>query len=273
MQLCHYLSCLAFIINVQLQKNYIFTIKKGNSKQTAIYNFIYYGTVDFLIIPCYNISVTQHCNPKEIGMYYLQSRYYDASLGRFLNSDAAEMLGMAVGSNNILATNLFSYCSNRITNDGDLTGYLSENSLVKMFSTTALFGMFTSLLYVNTSKALASISGYVTKIVAPIALRALWWKPVIATLIILAAVSIVVALVYNYFSKKSKGKTKIPGKLKSGDKVKTPNSHKGEFKQKKGDHILMKKQVGSLKSLKMDILTVIIGMHLPRMQRLEIITI
>ena len=95
----------------------------------------------------------------------------------------------------------------------------------------------------------------------------------IATLIILTAVSIVVALVYNYFSKKSKGKTKIPGKLKSGDKVKTPNSYTGEFKQKKGDHILMKKQVGSLKSLKMDILTVIIGMHLPRMQRLEIITI
>ena len=41
-------------------KNYIFTIKKGNSKQTAIYNFIYYGTVDFFIIPCYNISITQH---------------------------------------------------------------------------------------------------------------------------------------------------------------------------------------------------------------------
>ena len=143
-----------------------------------------------------------------------------------------------------------------------------------MFSTTALFGMFTSLLCVNTSKALPSISGDVTKIVAPIALRDLWWKPVIATLIILAAVSIVVSLVYNYFSKKSKGKTKIPGKLKSGDKVKTPNSHTGEFKQKKvGDHILMKKQVESLKSLKMDILTVIIGMHLPRMQRLEIITI
>ena len=37
-------------------KNYIFIIKKGNSKQNAIYNFIYYGTVDFFIIPCYNIS-------------------------------------------------------------------------------------------------------------------------------------------------------------------------------------------------------------------------
>ena len=28
--------------------------------KTAIYNFIYYSTVDFFIIPCYNISVKSH---------------------------------------------------------------------------------------------------------------------------------------------------------------------------------------------------------------------
>ena len=32
--------------------------------------------------------------------------------------------------------------------------------------------------------------------------------------------------------KKTKGKSKIPSKLKNGNKVKTPDTHKGEFKKK-----------------------------------------
>ena len=45
----------------------------------------------------------------EIGMYYLQSRYYDPNLGRFLNGDDTEFLG---GNNKVLSWNLFAYCEN-----------------------------------------------------------------------------------------------------------------------------------------------------------------
>ena len=41
------------------------------------------------------------------GLYYLQSRYYDPKLGRFLNADALVSTGQGVLSNN-----MFAYCNN-----------------------------------------------------------------------------------------------------------------------------------------------------------------
>ena len=54
---------------------------------------------------------------KETGLYYLQSRYYDPSTGRFLNADghSDENLG-------ILGMNLFLYCGNNPINYIDLNG-------------------------------------------------------------------------------------------------------------------------------------------------------
>ena len=48
---------------------------------------------------------------EEIGLYYLQSRYYDASVGRFINSNAAEFL---VNEENTPILNGFSYCVNYV---------------------------------------------------------------------------------------------------------------------------------------------------------------
>ena len=45
----------------------------------------------------------------ESGLYYLQSRYYDPTTGRFVNADKFEYLG---ASDNIKSYNLFAYCSN-----------------------------------------------------------------------------------------------------------------------------------------------------------------
>ena len=45
----------------------------------------------------------------ESGLYYLQSRYYDPTTGRFLNTDSVEYLG---ASDSIKNYNLFSYCDN-----------------------------------------------------------------------------------------------------------------------------------------------------------------
>ena len=46
---------------------------------------------------------------RETGFYYLQSRYYDPTIGRFLNADSALFLGI---SGSLKSLNLFEYCEN-----------------------------------------------------------------------------------------------------------------------------------------------------------------
>ena len=58
---------------------------------------------------------------EETGLYYLQSRYYNAEWGRFINADA----GIAeVGS--IQGYNMFQYCNNNPVNMSDESGYLPK---------------------------------------------------------------------------------------------------------------------------------------------------
>ena len=65
---------------------------------------------------------------REIGMYYLQSRYYDPEVGRFINGDEAYYVNI---DNSILVYCLFSYCENDGINFDDKTGDLS---IKKFFS-------------------------------------------------------------------------------------------------------------------------------------------
>lgn len=48
-----------------------------------------------------------YINPAESGFYYLQSRYYDPEIGRFINADGLVSTGQGVVSNN-----MFAYCGN-----------------------------------------------------------------------------------------------------------------------------------------------------------------
>ena len=58
---------------------------------------------------------------KEIGLYYLQSRYYDASVGRFINCDDPMLIGLSIAS---ISYNLTHYCENNPVNRTDVTGYI-----------------------------------------------------------------------------------------------------------------------------------------------------
>ncbi len=58
----------------------------------------------------------------EIGMYYLQCRYYAPDTSRFINSDEGLILTV---SKNILNANIFVYCHNNPINEVDCFGYLS----------------------------------------------------------------------------------------------------------------------------------------------------
>ncbi|WP_346938621.1 RHS repeat-associated core domain-containing protein [uncultured Clostridium sp.] len=54
----------------------------------------------------------------ETGYYYLQSRYYNPEIGRFLNAD---VLGGNVGA--LLSHNIFAYCNNNPVNGKDPNGF------------------------------------------------------------------------------------------------------------------------------------------------------
>ena len=55
----------------------------------------------------------------ETGFYYLQSRYYDPTVGRFLNADDTGFLGI---SGALLGWNLFAYCESAPINKVDIEG-------------------------------------------------------------------------------------------------------------------------------------------------------
>ena len=57
----------------------------------------------------------------ELEMYYLQSRYYDPMVGRFINADDVALLG---ASGTALGYNLFSYCENKPISRIDCGGEL-----------------------------------------------------------------------------------------------------------------------------------------------------
>ena len=57
----------------------------------------------------------------EIQMYYLQSRYYNPIIGRFLNAD--EISVILTTSNQPVGANVFVYCNNNLVNSSDPTGY------------------------------------------------------------------------------------------------------------------------------------------------------
>jgi len=71
-----------------------------------------------------------YCFDQEIGLYYLQSRYYDAGVGRFLNSDNVDYLGLA---GTAASYNLFTYCENDCVDFVDYFGHApSVSTLTRM---------------------------------------------------------------------------------------------------------------------------------------------
>jgi len=70
------------------------------------------------------LSLPRRFLSRESGFYYLQSRYYDPSIGRFINADAAEYSEMAAYS--LADTNLFAYCRNNPVMYTDMAGNAPE---------------------------------------------------------------------------------------------------------------------------------------------------
>ena len=61
----------------------------------------------------------------DLGMYYLQSRYYDAKICRFISADGYVSTGQG-----ILGNNMFAYCGNNPVNMVDPTGEIAITTLI-----------------------------------------------------------------------------------------------------------------------------------------------
>ncbi len=72
-----------------------------------------------------------YCYDVDMGLYYLQSRYYDPNTGRFINADDTNYLN-ATGT--VLGCNLFVYCENDPVNNIDPEGTISINSVLSISS-------------------------------------------------------------------------------------------------------------------------------------------
>lgn len=76
-----------------------------------------------------NILYRGYYYDSDLGMYYLQSRYYDTAICRFINADDIDYLG-ADGSS--LSCNLFAYCMNNPVNRFDVNGNWSLPNWAKI---------------------------------------------------------------------------------------------------------------------------------------------
>ena len=76
---------------------------------------------DYASIYEYNpLTYRGYIYDSETGFYYLQSRYYDPTVGRFLNADDTTFLG---ASGTLLSWNLFAYCENSVVYARDPQGH------------------------------------------------------------------------------------------------------------------------------------------------------
>ena len=75
----------------------------------------------------------------ETGLYYLQSRYYDPEISRFINPDAFA----TTDADGVLSANMFAYCENNPVIKEDPTGDIALTTLILIGS--AVFGVAAAL--------------------------------------------------------------------------------------------------------------------------------
>ncbi len=127
-------------------------LKNGQGDITAIvdengeilvrYTYNAWGAVEFIVPFGIDPAVTTvlatvspftyrgYCYDFDLGLYYLQSRYYDPQICRFINADSTDYLG-ATGT--LLSYNLFAYCENDPVDYVDPSGTTLAEYLYKNY--------------------------------------------------------------------------------------------------------------------------------------------
>jgi len=115
----------------------IISIVDANGDFVARYSYDAWGVcsvADANTVENYNIATINpfryrgYYYDTEIGMYYLQSRYYDPAVGRFVNADDTQM----VSTSSQRHCNLYIYCNNDPVNDTDFSGNIGWSTVFKV---------------------------------------------------------------------------------------------------------------------------------------------
>ena len=91
---------------------------------------------------------------KEFGLYYLQSRYYDPLLGRFISADSVEYLE----PESVSGLNLYTYCGDNPVMNTDVTGTM-PNLLKWVIGGVVIVGL--GIATIATGGAAAGVAGFI----------------------------------------------------------------------------------------------------------------
>ena len=120
-----------YLYVTNLQGDVLFIIDETTGQTAVSYTYDAWGKLlsktstssDYASIYEYNpLTYRGYIYDSETGFYYLQSRYYDPSVGRFLNADDIMFLG---SDNTINCWDLFTYCANNSINSIDKYGFIA----------------------------------------------------------------------------------------------------------------------------------------------------
>ena len=115
----------------------IIAIVDENGQTIVKYSYDAWGAVTFSAASLQNMTKAStlcfvspftyrgYCYDYDIELYYLQSRYYSAEIGRFINTDDTQIAIATMGT--VLGANLFAYCNNNPVNMDDHNGYAAAN--------------------------------------------------------------------------------------------------------------------------------------------------
>ena len=91
---------------------------------------------------------------KEFGLYYLQSRYYDPKIGRFISADSVEYLE----PESVSGLNLYTYCGDNPVMNTDVTGTM-PNWLKWVIGGVVIVGL--GIATIATGGAAAGVAGFI----------------------------------------------------------------------------------------------------------------
>ena len=95
----------------------------------------------------------------ETGFYYLQSRYYDPAICRFINADTFA----TTDANGFLSANMFAYCENNPIRYSDPTGLLAAEAAITLTNWWNPIGWITAAVVVVEVVAIVAISYGIAK--------------------------------------------------------------------------------------------------------------